>query len=286
LPQGDEAPILLPKSYRDTGVFLGDRGTLSYTNAAAALSQEQRIRIRVAGFYDPGLLSLGNRCLIVPKEVTRQMYASAQTYSPDGTPTNGFFLWPEKIGDVDRLQKEIASRFEKAGISKYWKIDSFERYEFSKDLLQQFRSDRLLFSLIGAIILCVACCNIIALLILLINDKKREIAILQSMGASPFSIALIFALSGTAMGLISCLLGSLFALLTLHNLPALISCLSSVQGGTPFNPLLFGHNLANQLSSEALRFVLIATPLLSLIAALLPAIKACKIRANTVLRSE
>ena len=286
LPEGPQTAVLLPKSYRDSGVLIGDQGMLSYTVPTAAVSQEQRIPIRVASFYDPGLLSLGSRCLIVPNQVTRQIYASAQTYSPDGTPTNGVFIWPDRISEVESLQKQIADRFEKAGIGKYWKITSFEQYEFSKDLLQQFRSDRTLFSLIGAIILFVACCNIISLLVLLVNDKKREIAILQSMGASSRSIAAIFALCGTAMGLISCLIGSLLALFTLRHLDTLISLLSALQGRTTFNPVFFGQNLPNELSYEALLFVLIATPLLSLFAALIPAFKACRIQPTTVLRSE
>lgn len=286
LPEGAQNAVLIPKSYRDSGVLIGDKGVLIYSVPSAALAQEQRISIRVAGFYDPGLLSLGNRCLIVPSHMTRQMYASSQTYSPDGTPTNGLFIWPDRFDDVSALQQEIAFRFEQAGIGKYWNITSYDQYEFSKDLLQQFRSDRTLFSLIGAIILFVACCNIISLLVLLVNDKKREIAILQSMGASSKSIAIIFAICGTAMGFLSCIIGSLLAIFTLHNLDSLISFLSAVQGRAAFNPLFFGQNLPNELSYEALLFVLIATPLLSFIAALIPSLKACKIRATAVLRAE
>jgi len=286
LPEGRETPILLPKSYQSSGSLLGDRGFLAYSIPSAASVQEQRLPIRVAGFYDPGFLSLGNRCLIVPTHITRTIYASTQTYSPDGTPTNGFFLWPKTISQVEELHKEIEERFERAGIADYWKVATFEDYEFSKDLLQQFRSDRMLFTLIAAIILLVACCNIISLLVLLVNDKKREIAILQSMGASFRSIAAIFALCGTLMGLLSCLFGGLLALFTLHNLSSLVSFLSAIQGRSAFNPLFFGQNLPNSLSLDALLFVLIATPLLSLIAGLIPAIKASRIRPSQVLRSE
>lgn len=281
-----EDEVLLPKSYQSSGVLIGDRGYLSYSMPSATISQEQRIAIRVAGFYDPGLLSLGNRCLVVPNSITRQIYAAAQTYCPDGTPTNGIFVWPQNISVVNDLADKLQIEFEKAGIANYWKITTFENYEFSKDLLQQFRSDRTLFSLIGAIILLVACCNIVSLLILLVNDKKKEIAILQSMGATRTSIVAIFAFCGTIMGLVSCLIGSLLALVTLQNLPTLISFLSFMQGRAALNPLFFGQTLPTELSSQATFFVLLATPLLSFAAALIPALKASRIRASTVLRSE
>jgi len=132
----------------------------------------------------------------------------------------------------------------------------------------------------------VACCNIISLLVLLVNDKKREIAILQSMGASSKSIATIFATCGATLGLLSCFIGSLLAVLTLHNLTAIVSFLSALQGRTAFNPTFFGQTLPNELSLDALAFVLISTPLLSIIAGLIPAIKASRIRPSQVLRSE
>jgi lipoprotein-releasing system permease protein len=286
LPQGSPASILLPKSYRDSGVELGDRGTLAYSAPSAAASQDHRIPIRVAGFYDPGFQSLGNRCLIVPNSITREIYASAQTFSPDGTPTNGIFIWPKDFSQIEPLKEELALRFEQAGISKYWRISSYEEYEFSKDILTQFRSDRTLFTLVAGIILLVACCNIISLLILLVNDKKREIAILQSMGASHKSIAFIFAMCGTTMGLLSCVLGGTAALVTLHSIDSLVAILSALQGHAAFNPAFFGQHLPDQLSSDALLFVLIATPLLSLLAGLIPAIKASRIKPSQVLRAE
>ncbi|MDE3046050.1 MAG: ABC transporter permease [Verrucomicrobiota bacterium] len=286
LPNGPEQPILLPKSYQDNGVWIGDRGYLAYNAPSAATAQEQRIQVRVAGFYDPGFLSLGNRCLIVPGAVTRTIYTAAQTYSPDGTPTNGFFLWPASLEELPAIKEELALHLQQAGIASYWKIASYEEYEFAKDLFQQFRSDKTLFTLIAGIILLVACCNIISLLVLLVNDKKREIAILQSMGAPKKSIAAIFATCGITMGLLSCLVGSALALLTLRHLDSLVSLLSAAQGRAAFNPLYFGQHLPNQLSKDALLFVLLATPFLSLLAGLIPALKASRIRPSVALRSE
>ncbi len=286
VPTGSDTPVMLPKNYKESGVQLGDRGTLSYSAPSAASSQEQRIPIQVVAFYDPGLVSMGNKCVIVPSEVTRTIHASTQTYSPDGTPTNGIFVWFDDLDDAPRMKQLLSERFEKVGISKYWKIDTYRDFEFSKDLLLQFQSDRTLFLLIAAIILIVACCNIISLLVLLVNDKKKEIAILQSMGASFRSIAFIFAFCGIAMGLMSCLIGSALAIFTLSHLDTLVHFLSALQGHNAFNPAFFGKTLPNQLSTDALLFVLIATPLLSLAAGLIPAIKASRIRPSSVLRSE
>jgi lipoprotein-releasing system permease protein len=283
---GPEITVLLPKNYRDSGVRLGDAGHLSYIAPTAASSQEQKIPVRVSGFYDPGLLAMGNKCVIVPSEVTRTIHAATQTFSPDGTPTNGIFVWFEDLSQASTIQEKISRAFEQAGIAKYWKIDTFRDFEFAKDLMLQFQSDKTLFLLIAAIILIVACCNVISLLVLLVNDKKKEIAILQSMGASFRSIAAIFGLCGALIGTLSCLLGGGLALFTLKHLDRLVSLLSALQGHHAFNPAFFGQTLPNQLSTDALLFVLLVTPLLSLAAGLIPALKASRIRPSSVLRSE
>lgn len=283
---GLDVPAILPKNYHDNGIQIGDRGTFSYAAFTAASMQEQKIAFRVVGFYDPGIMSVGNKCILVPKEVTRDIYAATQTFSPDGTPTNGIFVWTDSLAQAHELEKKISQSFADAGIASYWKVTTYENFEFAKDLLQQFRSDRTLLLIIAAIILIVACCNIISLLVLLVNDKKKEIAILQSMGATFKSIAAIFGFCGAAMGAISCIIGSLLAAFTLRHLDSLVSFLSYLQGRSAFNPAFFGQSLPNALSYEALLFVLIATPFLSLIAGLIPAIKASRIRPSTTLRSE
>lgn len=282
----NDISILLPKSYKDNGIKTGDRGSLCYMAPTSASSQEQKIAIRVGGFYDPGFHSIGNKCIIVPPKVTQTIHAVNHTFSPDGTPTNGIFVWVSDLKQTDQVQKQIELAFKKANISKYWKIDNFRNFEFAKDLMLQFQSDKTLFLLIAGIILLVACCNIISLLVLLVNDKKKEIAILQSMGASFQSIALIFGFCGICTGLLSCLLGTAFAIFTLHNLHHLVGFLSAIQGRAAFNPAFFGQNLPNELSGQALLFVLILTPILSFLAGLIPAIKAYKIRPSSVLRAE
>ncbi len=287
LPEiGTDIPAILPKNYADSGVQLGDIGTFSYSAFTAVSMQEQKIHFRVVGFYDPGIMSVGNKCILVPAQVTRDIYASTQTFSPDGTPTNGIFVWTDSLSQTKELESKIVKALDKEGISSYWKVTTYENFEFAKDLLLQFRSDRTLLLLIAAIILIVACCNIISLLVLLVNDKKKEIAILQSMGASFKSIAAIFGCCGAAMGVVSCAIGSLLAIFTLHHINSLVSFLSYLQGRNAFNPAFFGKSLPDTLSVEALVFVLIATPVISLVAGLIPAIKASRIRPSTTLRAE
>jgi lipoprotein-releasing system permease protein len=278
--------VLLAKNFQDVGVRVGDAGHLVYGAATPSSVQEQRVPIVVAGFYDPGVLAVGNKCVLVPSSITRVINASSPTYSPDKTLSNGIHVWCPHLKQAALFKERLSQAFLAAGLSPYWKIETYQEYDFAKDLLQQFQSDKYLFTLVAAIILIVACCNIISLLVLLVHDKKREIGILQAMGASRGSIALIFGACGAAMGTVSSFLGIGAALLTLRHIDTVVKLLSVLQGHEAFNAVFYGDSLPDRLGADAVLFVLIATPLIALCAGLVPAIKACRLRPSAILRAE
>lgn len=281
-----ETGVFLAKSFKDNGVLVGDRGYLSYSSTTSSGIQEHRLPIFVSGFYDPGILSVGNKCILVPPFVTQTINASATSFNLDKTQTNGLLVWFNDLKHADKIKSEIQSALAAQGLDEYWKVTTFREYDFARDLLEQFQSDKYLFTLIGIIILVVATSNIISLLVLLVNDKKREIGILQAMGAGNWSIAAIFGTCGIAMGVISSIIGTVAALFTLQHIDSIVGLLSMVQGHEAFNTSFFGKSLPGELSSNAVTFILIATPLLSLLAGLVPAIKACRLRPSAILRSE
>ncbi|MFI5334575.1 MAG: ABC transporter permease [Chlamydiales bacterium] len=278
--------LFLPKSFQDGGVLVGDRGYVSYPAATLGAVQEQRIPVHVEGFYDPGIMAVGTRCILAPPTVVRAIAISQGAYTLDPTLANGIQVWFSDLGKAVEIKHEIQKALQEAGLDSYWKVSTFREYDFAKDLLEQFQSDKLLFTLIGVIILIVACCNIISLLVLLVNDKKREIGILQAMGASPRSISLIFAFCGSALGILGCLIGTGCALITLHEIDAVVHFLSFLQGHEAFNAAFYGKTLPRELSMDALLFVLITTPILSLLAGLIPALKASRLKPAEILRSE
>jgi lipoprotein-releasing system permease protein len=277
-------PIFLARQFQDNGVRVGDRGHLSYPSMTSSGMQEQRFAVFVAGFYDGGLLAMSSKYILVPPKVTETINASSSPYSIDKTVASGVALWFD--GDADAMKKQIEARLQEEGIDAYWKVATYKDYETAKELLLQFQSDKYLFTLIGIIVLAACCSNIISMLILLVQNKKKEIGILQAMGASKKSIALIFGSCGAAIGLVSCALGVALAYITLHNIDAVVAILSRLQGHDAFNALFYGQSLPSALSHRALYFVLIATPLLALGAALIPALKACRLQPSQILRSE
>lgn len=276
--------ILVPKSFRDAGVLYGDRGDLSYFSAGASALQEQRLGVFVAGFYDPGIVPVGGKFLLTQNPVVRTI-RSAQGQD-SAYLTNGVNLRFNNLSNAGPIKQELEAKLEKEGIAPYFKVETFREYDYAKDLLQQLSSEKNIFSLISGVIILVACSNIISMLIILVNDKKVEIGILRSMGATSTSIALIFGICGTVMGLLGTSMGTLLAFITLQKLNSLLQLISRMQGYDAFNPVFYGDHLPNQMSMETFLVVGIGTAVLSALSGLIPAIKASRMKPAAILRSE
>lgn len=278
-------PILLPKSFREKGTRLGDLGYLSYQASGLSGSSEQRITSYVAGFYDPGLSPLASRIILVPRKTVLAISSEGVQYDFDQTLGGGFLLWGKDIGETPKLKAEIARRLKAANLEDFFRIEAFTDYEFTRPFLQQFRSDRQLFTLISGLVLLVACCNVFSFLVLLVNDKRADIAILRTMGASKASIARIFCLAALTIGLSATLIGTLFAALFLYKLPALLNMLSFLQNHPAFSPDIFGVSHALTIDPFTLLYTWIGVPLLSLGAGAIAARKAASLSPTEVLKS-
>lgn len=276
--------VLLPKTFRENGVLCGDRGYLSYQTQTTSSLQEMRIPISVAGFYDPGLIPNSGRVILAPKKIIATINSGISV--KDSLIGNGINVWFDQIGQADQIKTFLEKEFHERHISPFWQIKTYKEYEYSKDFIEQLSSDKVLFTLIAVIIITVACTNIISMLILLVSDKKKEIGILQAMGASRKSIALIFGGCGLIIGLISSVIGTALASITLKNLNGIIHFLNKIQGRQLLNPAFFGDTLPSSLNLEAFIFVLMATTLLSIISGLVPAIKAMRINPTDILKTE
>lgn len=276
--------ILLSSGYQDKGVKLGDRGYLSFMTGTSTSVQEQKTPVYVAGFFDPGIVPMAGKLLFVSPILMRTFDGNLSL--PDEMFANGINVWLDHPKDAVVVKEALEAELQKRGIADYWHVESFYDFEFARPILQQFDSDKTLFTLIAIMILVVACSNIISMLILLVNDKKREIGILQSLGASPKRIGMIFGMCGLFTGLLSCLFGAVLAVLTLKNLGPLVQFLNFLKGHELFQKMFFGGDLPNTVSVSALIFVLSATVVISVLAGLVPALKASRIRPSEILRRE
>lgn len=280
------SPIVVPKNLRENGTRIGDTGHIAYASTTATSLQEQERPLFVVGFYDPGAINVGIRFVLADPDIVHELNASSTNIPIDRSLLNGIQLWHGDIGKTREVKAALEASLKEYGVDDYFSVTAFYEYDQVKELLQQFQSDQYLFTLVAIIILIVACTNIITLSVLLVNDKKKEIGILRSMGAQTKSIALIFGLCGALMGIFSTGLGCALAYVTLKNIDSLVRLLSALQGHELFTEAFYGSNLPSTISTNALFFVILITPLIALCAGLVPAVKACRLKTAAILRGE
>ena len=74
--------------------------------------------------------------------------------------------------------------------------------EQNQDLLKALHTEKLILFLAIGLIVVVAAMNIVSTLILMVNDKMKEIGTLSALGARPHEIGRVFVLQGSVIGLV------------------------------------------------------------------------------------
>ncbi|MGN1394056.1 MAG: lipoprotein-releasing ABC transporter permease subunit [Succinivibrionaceae bacterium] len=98
------------------------------------------------------------------------------------------------------------------------------------NLYRDIQMIRTILYLALVLIVAVACFNIISSLVMAINDKRSEIAILMSLGYKRGSVLLTFITSGIISGIIGALIGAIIGSLSATYLTEIVNCIQNIFG--------------------------------------------------------
>jgi len=138
-----------------------------------------------------------------------------------------------------------------------------------------------------ALIVMVAAFNIISTMVMAVTDKRSDIAILRTLGASPFSIMTIFVVQGMAIGLIGMLLGVAGGVAVALNIDVIVPFLEHLFGFKFFPANVFYISFVpSHLEWSDVWQVSSMTFILTLLATLYPAWQAAQLQPAEALRYE
>jgi lipoprotein-releasing system permease protein len=138
--------------------------------------------------------------------------------------------------DVTGLRLKLADMFAAPRVVRELAVALGGGYyvdDWSRKHATFFRSIQLTKSALFIILLLVvgvAAFNIVSTLVMVVKDKRTDIAILRTVGASPRSILSIFMIQGVAIGVIGTLSGVLLGVLISINLESLVHGLEALLG--------------------------------------------------------
>lgn len=196
-------------------------------------------------------------------------------------------------GQVQGVRLKFADLFQAPRIS--WQIaqglgDEYYARDWTRthgNLYQAIGMEKSMIGLLLLLIVAVAAFNIISTLVMVVNDKRGDIAILRTLGSTPGQIMRIFMVQGTVIGVVGTLIGAGLGMLAAVNVSGAIALLEKVIGHKFLNPdVYFIDYLPSQLMPNDVFMVCGAALVLSFLATLYPAWRAARTQPAEALRYE
>ena len=187
-----------------------------------------------------------------------------------GQDVTGLKLKINNIYDAPKLSAEIRESLGEAYEVGNW-TEQFGEF------FQAVKMEKTMMFLILMLIIAVAAFNLVSSLVMVVNDKQADIAILRTMGATPRTILAIFIVQGMLIGFVGTLLGLLGGLILASNAATIVSALQSFIGVQLLSSnIYFVDYLPSKILPHDLYLVCFIALIMSFIATLYPAWRASR----------
>jgi lipoprotein-releasing system permease protein len=259
--------IVLGKSLQDKlGLAIGD--TLVMFMPSGKQGQSQLGAAKSHRFVVSGTYHLGGE-LEASQAYVSMAYLAELLNMQDGV--TGLRLKVRDVFAAPRVTRSLGLTQE-----QYLYLNDWTRTQ--GHLYQDIQLVRSIMYLVLALVIAVACFNIVSTLVMSVRDKASEIAILMTMGLKRGAVMSIFIMQGALNGLMGCSLGAIIGITLALNLSKIASAIEGVLGIQLLaSDIYFIDFLPSKLLWSDVAIVVSMGLVMSLIATLYPAWKASNI---------
>ena len=198
--------------------------------------------------------------------------------------------------ELVRIQRELKAQFGK--YANFYRWDQVHEAEF-----ENFSSTKVMLVFVMLLIVLVASINISSAIVMLVMERRREIAILKSIGATPSGITFAFIITGITCGLGGLAIGLPFGLLAAVNANEIVKIIEKAVNaiakagyllkGVPveeikaiklMDPAYYLQTIPVNLPFSQVMLICLSTALLALVVSIVPSVKAGKEKPLEILR--
>ena len=208
---GDALALALAVTLGDDLVLIAPQG-----NATPAGIEPRMRRFRVAGIFHSGMYEYDRGLALVQLKDAARIYQLGDAVTGVRLTLKDAFLAPRVVRD---LALSLGGGYY---VSDWTRVHSnfFRSIQITKSML----------FVILLLVVAVAAFNIVAALVMVVKEKRPDIAILRTLGAGPHNILAAFSIQGAFIGLAGTSAGAALGLILAANLEALVHGLERLLG--------------------------------------------------------
>jgi lipoprotein-releasing system permease protein len=258
---------------RSLGLALGDKVTLTLPDITITLAgiYPRTKRFTLVGVFQVGAQVDQTLAMIHIEDAQRLLRFQG---------VQGLHVKVDDIYQAGAVMGQLAAQLGNDYTVKDWS-------QTQGSLFQAVKMEKVVIATLLSIIIAVAAFNIVSSLVLMVADKRADIAVLRTLGLTARQVMAIFVVQGSAVGVAGTTIGVLLGCFLALSINPIMSLLEDWFGWQVFNPdVFFISQLPSVLLWQDVVFICSTALILSLLATLYPAYRAAKIEPAEALRYE
>ncbi len=230
-------------------------------------------QFQVVGIFEIGMSPYDNALALIHMSDAQKLYRMGDSVSGISA----------RLNDLDQA-RQIAAELE-YNIPNYLYTSDWTRQH--ANYFSAVQMEKRMMFIILSLIVAVAAFNIVSTLVMAVTDKQADIAILRTLGASPFSIMKIFMVQGIILGLTGMLLGVISGILIAYNIGTIVPFIEQLFSMQFLDKdIYFISKLPSDIQRDDVLVVAILSFVVSIAATLYPSWRAAQTQPAEALRYE
>jgi lipoprotein-releasing system permease protein len=274
LVPGEFGIVLGAELARALGARLGDPVVVIVPqgNVTAAGTLPRLKTFRVVGLFEVGMFEFDNGLALMHLDDARKLYRI------EGV--SGVRLKLDDLFAAPTVARELLATMPVSAEVRDWTRNH-------ANFFRAVQIEKRMMFIILTLIIAVAAFNIVSAQVMTVTDKQADIAILRTIGASPWSILAIFVIQGALIGVIGTLIGVVGGVLLALNIDVVVPALERMFNVQFLDKTVYYiSDLPSQLQRGDVVTIALIALALALLATIYPAWRAARVNPAEALRYE
>ena len=232
----------------------------------------------ISGIFDAGIYEFDSSLALISQKNARKIF-----YKNTNTLYSGIQIQLKNSDETLPTESQVKQILYDLNINAF--VNNWTNK--NKNFFSAIQMEKRVMAIILTLIIAVAAFNLIASLTMSVYDRKKDIAILQTIGFSKLHIVRIFVMQGFIIGLIGSFVGLLLGVLIASNINTIVPFIERI-----FNiqflskDIYYINELPSMIMISDINFVVFVSIILALMATIYPSYVASKINPAEVLKNE